>query len=162
MKRVTISALAIGLGAVVAGAAWAHDDPMPANANAAQKAAYARHEHFEEMGKTFKGLNEELKKDSPDKAAVATSAKTISTLANALPTWFPKGSGVEARPKSEAKAEIWSDAAGFSAAAAKLKDEAAKLSQLAVAGDMTAVKAQVRATGGACKGCHDKYRKEKS
>jgi cytochrome c556 len=157
-------AAVMGLGAVVvAGGALARDDdPMPKNASAATKAAYARHEHFEELGKTFKALNEEMKKDAPDKAAVAADAKTISTLASGLPTWFPKGSGVEARPKSEAKADIWSDAAGFSAAAANLQAQVSKLNQAAVAGDLGAVKAQLRPTGGACKNCHDKFRKEKS
>jgi cytochrome c556 len=154
----------LGLAATVAaGAAAARDDdPMPKNASAATKAAYARHAHFEELGKTFKALNEEMKKDAPDKAAVAAGAKTIATLANGLPTWFPKGSGVEARPKSQAKAEIWSDAAGFSAAAANLQVQASKLNQAAIAGDMAAVKGQLRPTGGACKSCHDKFRKEKS
>jgi len=154
----------MGLGAVVtAGGALARDDdPMPKNANAATKAAYARHEHFEELGKTFKALNEEMKKDAPDKAAVAADTKIIASLGAALPTWFPKGSGVEARPKSLAKPDVWSDAAGFGAAAAKLKDETAKLNQAALSGDLAAVKAQLRPTGGACKGCHDKYRQEKS
>src|SRR5262245_56705226 len=99
---------AMGIGvAVAAGGAFAHDDKMPKNASPATKAAYARHENYEKLGKTFKSLNDELKKDEPNKALISANAKTILTLANALPTWFPRGSGVEARPMSEAKAEIW-------------------------------------------------------
>lgn len=147
--------------AVAAGGAFAHDDKMPANASAATKAAYARHENFEKVGAAFKGLNDELRKGSPDKAVVASQAKSLAALADALPSWFPRGSGVEARPMSEAKAEVWTDAAGFAAAASKFRVEAAKLNQLAAAGDIAAVKGQARETFLACKGCHEKYRQEK-
>lgn len=162
MSKGAALAVAIGIGAAVAaGAAFAHDDHMPANASAATKAAYKRHENFQAMGKAFKALNDELKKPEPDKAALAANAKVIDTSAQGLPTWFPRGSGVEARPMSEAKAAIWTDAAGFSAAASNLRTEATKLNAAAASGNLDAVKAQFRPTGGACKGCHDKYRQEK-
>ncbi|WP_293450269.1 cytochrome c [Phenylobacterium sp.] len=148
-------------GAAVAGVALAHDDPMPKNPSPATRAAYVRHENFEKLGKTFKGLNDELRKGSPDVAVVKSSTQTMLSLANSLPTWFPRGSGVEARPMSEAKADIWTDAAGFTAAASALQVQVSKLNQAAASGDIAAVKAQVRPTGGACKGCHDKYRQEK-
>ena len=74
------------------------------------------------------------------------------------PCWFPKGSGPESGVKTDAKAEVWNDAAGFAAAANRFQGEAAKLQEIAAGGDIAAIKAQVRATGGACKNCHDKYR----
>ena len=162
MSRAAVLAVALGVGAAVAaGGAFAHDDVMPKNANAATKAAYARHDNYQKLGKAFKALNDELKKDAPDKAVVSASTGTMLSLVNALPTWFPRGSGVEARPMSEAKANIWTDAAGFSAAASALQVQVSKLNQAAASGDIAAVKAQIRPTGGACKGCHDKYRQEK-
>lgn len=155
-------ALAIGIGgAVGAGSALAHNDKLPPNASPATKAAYARHDNFRKLGGAFKTMNDELKKGEPDKAVVATNAKTVATLAGQLPTWFPRGSGVEARPMSEARPEIWRDAAGFSTAASNLQAQAIKLNQLAAAGDIDGVKGQVRNTGMTCKGCHDKYRVEK-
>jgi len=160
MSRGAALAVAMGIGAAIA-AGGALADKMPANANAATKAAYARHESFEKMGASFKGLNDELKKGSPDKAVVAANTKTMDTLVKALPTWFPRGSGVQARPASEAKAEIWTDAAGFSTAAANARAQIGKLNQVAATGDLEAVKAEIRPTGLACKGCHDKYRQEK-
>jgi len=162
MSKGAALAAAVGVGAAIAaGGAFAHDDKMPANANAVAKAAHARHENFEKMGANFKRLNDELKKSSPDKAVLASSAKNIHSFSTQLPTWFPRGSGVEARPKSEAKAAIWTDAAGFTAAASNFRAEAAKLNAAAAGGDIEAVKAQVRPTFMACKGCHDKYRQEK-
>lgn len=139
----------------------AHDDKLPANASPATKAAYARHENFRKMGANFKALNDELRKGAPSKAVVATNAKALSGLANQLPTWFPRGSGVQARPMSEAKNEIWTDAAGFTAAASNIRAEAGKLNTVAAGGDIDAIKAQVRPTFQACKGCHEKYRQEK-
>ncbi len=154
--------LAAALSVAVVGGALAHNEPMPKGPmSAGTKAAHLRHANFEQMGKAFKGLKDELKKDAPAKAVVASNADTLRTLAGQLPTWFPRGSGKEARAKSEAKADIWTDAAGFNARAANLQVETTKLHQLAQAGDMAAVRAQVRATGGACKACHDKYRAEK-
>ncbi len=162
MSKGAALAAAIGIGvAIAAGGALAHDDKMPANASAATKAAYARHENFEKMGAAFKGLNDELRKGSPDKAVLAANARTLNTLSTGLPTWFPRGSGVTARPMSEAKNEIWSDAAGFTAAASNFRTEAGKLNTVAASGDIDAVKGQVRPTFLACKGCHDKYRQEK-
>lgn len=155
-------AAAAGIGAAIAaGGAFAHDDRMPANANAATKAAYARHENFEKLGAAFKNLNDELRKSSPDKAVLVSNARTLASLANALPSWFPRGSGVEARRMSEARAEVWTDAAGFAAAASKLRAETAQLSQAAASGDVGATKAQTRETFLACKSCHEKYRQEK-
>lgn len=161
-RRAALSVvMSVGV-AVAAGGALAHDgDHMPAGKiSAATRAAYVRHENFEKMGKAFKALLDEIKKPSPDMAVVSASTKTMAGLSNALPTWFPRGSGVEARPKSQAKANIWTDAAGFSAKASALQVQASKLNQAALSGDINAVRAQVRGTGGACKGCHDVYRLE--
>ena len=161
-KRAAL-AVAMSIGAAVAaGGALAHDgDHMPTGKiSAATRAAHVRHENFEKLGKAFKGLLDEIKKPSPDMAVVSTNTKTMAVLANGLPTWFPRGSGVEARPKSQAKANVWTDAAGFSAKASAMQVQVSKLNQAALSGDINAVRAQVRPTGGACKGCHDVYRLE--
>ncbi|WP_309089822.1 cytochrome c [Phenylobacterium sp.] len=158
------AAIALGLGAatMAAGAALAHNEPMPKGPmSAGAKAAHQRHANFEKLGAAFKALNDELRKSSPNVATVQAQTRTMVSLSNALPTWFPRGSGVEARPKSEAKANIWTDAAGFSAKASAAQVQVSRLNQAALKGDMDAVKAQVRPTGAACKACHDVYRQQK-
>jgi cytochrome c556 len=125
---------------------------------AAQKAITARQANFKQLGGAFKTLNDELKAGSPDGAKITAAALTMKNLAAQEATWFPKGSGPEAGVKTAAKPEIWSDAAGFAAAVRNLQSETTKLHQLAAAGDIDGVKGQVRATGGACKACHDKFR----
>jgi len=148
MKRAAMLAVAaaVGLGA---GAALAQS---------ASDAIAARQQNFKALGAASKAINDEARKDAPDKAVFATNASKLATLASQLPTWFPRGSGPEAGVKTAAKPEIWSDAAGFAAAAANLKTEAAKLDELARAGDIDGVKTQARALGGACRNCHEKYR----
>jgi len=153
LRAMTISVAALGLA--VAGGALAQD---AAPTTPGGRAVLARQAHYKDLAKAFGGLNAELRKDAPDKAVIAADAATAAALAKDLPSWFPKGSGPEAGVKTAAKAEIWTDAAGFAAAAGKLADETARLQQVATAGDLDAVKAQARATGGACKACHDTYR----
>jgi len=153
----TTMALALAAAMAVAGGAAVAQDNAAATTPGG-KAVLARQAHYKDLGKAFGGLNGELRKDSPDKAALAAGGAAVNTLAQALPSWFPKGSGPEAGVKTAAKAEIWTDAAGFAAAVGKLQGETAKLQEVATAGDLDAIKAQVRATGAACKNCHDQYR----
>jgi cytochrome c556 len=157
--RTIMTALAVtaGLGLLTAGTALAAD-PAPAPTTPGGKALVTRQAHFKEQNATFKAINDEIRKDMPEKAAIAASAAKLKALAADLPTWFPKGSGPETGLPTAAKPEIWTDADGFEAAAAKLRDETDKLAAVSTGGDLDAIKAQVRATAGACKNCHDKYR----
>lgn len=147
-KSLTVAALAAGL--CLAGGAVA-----AVNAKAVIE---AREANFKTFGKSMKTMNDSLKSDSPDLAVIASNAAAIRALAPKVTTWFPKGTGPGAGVKTEARAEIWSDPAGFAAAARRLEPEAAKLEALARAGDLAGVRAQVRVVGGTCKGCHDKYK----
>ena len=151
--KTMLAALLLTAG-LTAGAALAQD----AAATPGGKAVLARQAHYKELNGAFRAINDQLRIDAPDKAAIGANAAKMKALGADLPGWFPKGSGPEAGVKTAAKAEIWTDAEGFAAAATKLQGETAKLADVAAAGDMDAIKAQVRATGAACKNCHDKYR----
>ena len=61
---------------------------------------------------------------------------------------------------AKAKGDVWKDMAKFTAAGEKFQAEAAKLAQVARAGDMAALKAQFNATAGTCKACHDDFREK--
>src|SRR5205814_3796296 len=54
------------------------------------KAVLARQAHMKELNKAFGGAGAELRKDAPDKAAIAAGATAAAGLAKDLPTWFPK------------------------------------------------------------------------
>lgn len=153
------AAMALVAGLMIsAGGAAAHDDMGAMPTTPGGKAAYARHENYKQVGGAFKAINDELKKDAPSSAVLVPAATKLKDLAAKAPSWFPKGSGAESGFKTAAKPEIWSDAPGFAAALAKFSTETTKLQQFAAANDIDGMKGQVRATGGACKGCHDNYR----
>lgn len=120
----------------------------------------ARQAGFKQIGASMKGLNDELKAGSPDKAKLAALAKTMNTQAKLVPRWFPKGSGPEAGVKTKAKPQIWAESAKFATLTKNLQTETAKLQTVAASGDLDALRAQIRATGGTCKACHDPYRAE--
>lgn len=119
-----------------------------------------REGNFKSMGKAMKAMNEGLRADAPDMSAIASNAAVIRGFAPKIATWFPKGTGPESGVKTEARAEIWTDSAGFAAAARRLEPEITKLEALARAGDVDGARAQFRMVGGACKGCHDKFKQD--
>jgi cytochrome c556 len=60
--------------------------------------------------------------------------------------------------KSAALPAIWSENAKWAEAAERLQNEANKLYQVSRSGDEAAIKAQIKAVGGACGGCHEHFR----
>jgi cytochrome c556 len=94
----------------------------------------------------------------PFDAKVAADNAEIATMMAKLPyAGFVDGSD---KGDTRAKPEIWSERDKFNAAATKMQDEMVKFNAVAKAGDVAALKAAAGSVGQACKGCHDKYRKE--
>ena len=89
---------------------------------------------------------------------VKIDAAKIAAASQAMPSWFPQGSGPEAGVKTRALPVIWTDAAGFASAQKTFAAQAAKLNTVAASGDMAGAGPEMKALFGACKGCHDKYR----
>lgn len=147
--RVILSAVLV----LVAGVAMAQ---TPAKAPSATELVAARQAGFKLMAADFVGLRAAIARGD-DVKPLAFPAGAIAGWGKALPGLFPAGS---ATPESKALPSVWTDRAGFEAAAAKLAIEAGKLAELAKAGDTTGFAAQYQAVGGACKACHDKYRVE--
>jgi cytochrome c556 len=146
MRRLMFAFAALaGLGAAFAVA----QAPTPADQ------VKARQENFKALGAAFKGVMDQAKTPAPDFAQMKAGSAKLKTLAGNLPTWFPPGSGQEAGVKTAAKPEIWSDSAGFAAAAKGLQDAVAKLD---AAGDVNGAKAALMDVGKACGACHAKYR----
>jgi cytochrome c556 len=128
----------------------------PGNVKELQK---ARHDHYHELGDSFKVIRDQLKTDKPDLAAIKTAAKVVNDAAASQEKWFPAGSGPEAG-KTQAKAEIWSKPAEFKTAMKNFADAAPKLQTAANGGDIAAIKTAFGDTGKACKGCHETFRAE--
>jgi cytochrome c556 len=90
-----------------------------------------------------------------DKDAAARHAEIIE-FAMQLP-WDRFTPGTDTG-NTKAKPEIWLNPEDFKAKREALLTEVAKLAQVAKTGDFNPLKAQVGATGKACKACHDEYR----
>jgi cytochrome c556 len=126
------------------------------------RAADARHESFEALGDAFKSLGDELKGQAPDAQKARAAAATVAAKAKELPSWFPAGSGPVDGLKTDAKAEVWTKAAEFTAEATKFQGTADKLlaSADAFAGGqpVAALQEAVKEAGGSCKSCHEKFK----
>ena len=120
----------------------------------------ARSDYFHSLGKSFKGLRDQLQQGSPDAAALKAYAADIAKVAPNLPAQFPAGSGPASGVKTEAPANIWSDSAGFKKDADGLASAANALNAAAQGGNIDAVKAAAGNLGQACKTCHTTFRKE--
>jgi cytochrome c556 len=83
-------------------------------------------------------------------------AKGLATWMRQFPSQFPAGS--DTGHNTKALPEIWSDPAGFRKAADTMADASDRLGELAKAGDVEGVTAQVKAVGDACGACHRAYR----
>ena len=92
-----------------------------------------------------------------DAKAAADNAATAEAMSK-LP-WAAFGEGTD-KGDTRAKPEIWSDNAKFKEASEKMQGEMVKLSAAARTGNIDAIKTAAGAVGGACKGCHDAFRKE--
>lgn len=118
----------------------------------------ARQGQFKKLGKAFKTISDQLKADSPDVAQIQAAAASVPKESVGLADWFPAGSGPESGIETEALPAIWEDSADFAEKAAALQDAGAKLETIAQGGDVAAIGAAFKTTGGTCKACHDKYR----
>ncbi len=137
--------------AVITAVVFAADAKSPADV---QK---ARHEHYEDLGDSFKSVRDLSRASTPDWVAIEKAAAAVNEASVDQQRWFPKGSGPEAG-KTRALPEIWSKSAEFTDAQKKFTDAAAKLLAAAQTHDPAALQDAFKSTGGACKNCHDTFR----
>ncbi len=141
------------IGVVLAGLASAAAAQAP---NAAETIK-ARQAGMKSIGANFKGIRDQVG-GTADPAAVKRHAAALAAQAAKIDSWFGPGTASAPGVKTTALPAIWTRNADFRKAAANLDAEAKKTLALANAGDMAGVAGQVRAIGGACKGCHDDFR----
>jgi cytochrome c556 len=117
-----------------------------------QSALFVMGQHFGRIGAMVNG------KAPYDAKAAADSADIVSTVSH-LP-WAGFGPGTDKGRETRAKPEIWTDQAKFKEAQEKLTTETAKLAAAAKTNSMDTLKPAFTATAGACKNCHDNFRKD--
>jgi cytochrome c556 len=119
-----------------------------------------RQDVYKEIGKSMKGIGEELKSSSPTVAEIKKFAATIDTDAAKVPSLFPAGTGPEAGVKTGAKADIWQKPDEFKKDAADFAAAAHALNVAAQSGDVAAVKEAAGKTAETCKACHQTFREK--
>ena len=118
-----------------------------------------RQDKLRDMGGALKAINDDIKRGRIDwDNTVIFNAQTIKDRSAYLLNWFPKGSGPETGRKTYALPIIWQKNDDFQKLGKAMQVEAAKLNEIALKKDEAGLKAQVLATGKACKACHDTYR----
>jgi cytochrome c556 len=91
-----------------------------------------------------------------DQAAFLQRAQRLDQLSKMA--WDGFGAGTDAGAPTKAKAEIWSNAAGFKQAADAFQAETPKLVAAAQSGNMDQIKAAFGAVAKSCDNCHDNFR----
>lgn len=86
------------------------------------------------------------------------NTRALARWAHAVPGMFPAGSGPEAGVPTKARAEAWSDRAGFEARAADYAAAADRLAELAAGEDAAAFAAQWALVRQSCNACHTAYK----
>ena len=123
-----------------------------------QEAVDARQHNLKDLGGAFKAVRDQVRKPQPDMTQVQQAAEQIQQLSTDMNRWFLKGSEPSEDVETDAKLEIWTDPKGFATVLTKFEQQAPKLLMFAKTNDADGLKKQVGIVGGACKGCHDKYR----
>lgn len=149
-----ISALTLGLALGLGTSALcvtALADPLPEDAKDYRIAVMtAMRGHIGAISMNVRGLVE-------DHGFLAKHAEALANTAAELAHVFPPGSNVG---DSEALPAIWDDPEEFAKAVARVAQATAAFSEAASAGDADAIDAAFRDVGAACRGCHDRFRKD--
>jgi len=140
------AAFALGMGIATGAMAQAKPDVLVKQRQAAMTL----------QGKYLGPIGAMIKGAAPYNAdVVAVNATFLENLARMPWDGFQQSTSGE---KSDAKPEIYSDAAKFRAAADALESATARLGAAARAKDEAGVKANFGAVAKACGGCHDAFR----
>jgi len=142
----TGAAIALGMGVATGAMAQAKPDVLVKQRQAAMTL----------QGKYLGPIGAMIKGAAPYNAdVVAVNATFLENLARMPWDGFQQSTSGE---KSDAKPEIYTDAAKFRAAADALEQATVKLGAAARAKDEAGVKANFGAVAKACGGCHDAFR----
>lgn len=117
-----------------------------------QSALFMMAQHFGRIGAMVNGK-------TPYEAKAAVDNAEIVAEMSKLP-WAAFGPGTDKGMTTRAKAEIWNEQAKFKEHNEKLMGATAKLVAAAKTNNLDNLKTAFSATAGACKGCHDAYRKD--
>ena len=118
----------------------------------------SRQASLKEMGGAMKSIRRSIRGGEADNEELVSAATLLMTKAKELPDWFPAGSGPDSGLETDALSYIWENEEKFTSAAELLITETSTLSELAEAGDTTAMGKQLLQVKDACSNCHKSFR----
>lgn len=136
--------------------------PLLAHADAAEDAIEAREGYMKMLALNMGTLAGTAKGEIPfDQAAVTAAAANIEALStySTLPALFIPGTSPADGKETEALPAVWEKPEDFAAKYTGFQQAAAGAGT-AVAGGQDALGPVLQKLGGACKACHDDFRKE--
>lgn len=145
------------LSAVAAAAVVLSATPAMAQFAKAEDAVKYRQSAFFIMAQNFGRVAAMAQDKVPFDAKVAAESAAVAEYMSKLP-WAAFVPGSDSAGGTKAKAEIWSNAAGFKENADKMQAEMAKFSAAAKTGNLASIKSALGGVGGTCKNCHDDFR----
>jgi cytochrome c556 len=147
LKELVVLALTVGMVSVPV-VSTAQEDPV----------ITYRQKVMQSIGANIGAVSDIMKFSLPYEANIAVHAEQISRAASLIPSAFEEelSEGL-----TDAKPEIWGDWETFKQYADDLKSASSTLAATAASGDPAAIGAQLKEVGGACKQCHDDFRKPK-
>ena len=122
-----------------------------------------RQMNYGDLGAAYKSMTDELRKKKPGRYMYGRYLKQLVNLSHdqAKYDWFPAGSGPESGLETAATPEIWTKNTEFREWVEALPVEADKLQEIVTnKGEISEIKAQHKALGKTCKGCHEPFRVE--
>lgn len=147
-----VAALLVAAAAVTLSVSASAQFAKPEDAVKYRKSAlFVMQQNFARVGAMAAGK-------APFDAKVAADSAAVAESMSKLP-WVAFVDGTD-KGDTRAKPEIWKEPVKFTEYADKMQVEMSKLSLAAKTGNLDSIKTAVNATGGACKTCHDAYRKD--
>jgi cytochrome c556 len=135
----------------------ARDSPPPASLPSAAELTAARQAGMHMAATLLSRSILPAARNGVDVKTQQQAADGLDRWGHALPGLFPAGSG---GPGSRALPAVWTDKADFTAKANAFGDAAARLAELAEAGDAAGFAAQATIVQQGCNVCHSRYRAE--
>lgn len=109
------------------------------------------------MGTSFYGrIGAMVNGRMPYDAKLAQEHADVVVMMSKLP-WVAFTPDTNGMGRTDAKPNIWTEQAKFNEAREKMQAEVVKLQAASRTGDLEALKAAYRATGAACKSCHEAF-----
>ncbi|HVQ09107.1 MAG TPA: cytochrome c [Allosphingosinicella sp.] len=133
-------------------AAAAQNDAAPAAPTTPEEFHHARETRMGEGRRTL-GALKQAADSGGDLAALTPRIESLIAWSDELPALFPEGSAA-----GHVRPEIWSNPAGFAAAAQRFQSATRALAAPAAAGDRPAFLTAWTAVRASCGGCHEGYK----